>query len=132
MSTTKKSSKKTVRKNSRKKTTKAIKKSVKSTKRAVAVSKKVASKKSDKKNDARKIRGFAGNENHFYKGFPRALAYAILIKANNRTLTVGDFRKKILKLSAVKNVAAANGIINKLVGKPSDNGTLGTIAVFVS
>ncbi len=93
--------------------------------------KKTVTKKVSKENDARKIRGFAGNENHFYKGFPRALAYAILIKAKNRTLTVGDFRKKILALSAVKNVATANGIINKLVGKPSDDGTLGTIARFV-
>jgi len=97
------------------------------------VSKKVVKKAKRKSIDeSRSIRGFAGNESHFYKGFPRALAYAILIKAKNRTLNVAKFLDKIEKLEGVKNRAAARGIVAKLVDKPGDDGRkTNSIAKFV-
>ncbi len=101
-------------------------------------SKKVASKKVAKKakrksvDETRSIKASPGNESHFYKGFPRALAYALLVKAPKRTLKVAKFLDKIEKLKGVKNRAAAKGIVAKILNKPGDDGVRnGAIARYV-
>ena len=95
---------------------------------------KVATKAKRKSLDeTRSIKATAGNENHFYKGFPRALAYAILVKAKNRTLKVSTFLDKIEKLKDVKNRNAAKGIVAKILNKPDSAGERnGSIARYVS
>jgi len=93
-----------------------------------------AAKKVTKKvtvDESRKIKAFAGNESHFYKGFPRQLAYQILLAAPKKTMPVGKFLDSIEALKSVKSRGQARGIVQKLVGKPSDDGTLGTICTFV-
>lgn len=83
--------------------------------------------------ETRKIKGKPGQESHFYKGFPRALAYALLLKAPKRTLKVSTFLDKIEKLPGVKSRAQARGIVQKILNKPGDDGVRnGQIAVYVS
>ena len=72
--------------------------------------------------ESRSIKGTPGNEERFYKGFPRALAYAILLRAKGRTLKVSTFLDKIEKLKGVKNRNAARGIVAKIVNKPGADG----------
>ncbi len=98
------------------------------------VAKKTVKKAKAKKglDETRSIRATAGNESHFYKGFPRALAYGILVKANKRTLKVSTFLTKIEKLKGVKDRKAAKGIVAKILNKPdSDGNRNGSIARYV-
>lgn len=92
----------------------------------MATSKKKASKKVTKKastiDESRKIKAYANQDHHFYKGFPRGEAYAILAKAKARTMNVSTFLDKVEALPKVKNRAQARGIVQKLVGKPDDAG----------
>lgn len=85
-----------------------------------------ANKKATKANksvdETRKIKATPGQEGHFYKGFPRGLAYAILCKARGRTMVVKTFLDKIQNLSAVKNRNQARGIVAKMVNKPGTDG----------
>ena len=81
-------------------------------------------KKAAKKglDETRKIKAIAGNENHFYKGFPRGLAYALLLKAPKKTLLVSTFLAKVEKLAGVKSKKQARGIVTKMINKPGDDG----------
>ena len=103
-----------------------------STKKAPA--KKVAKKAAKKALDeTRKIKAVAGQESHFYKGFPRGLAYALLLKAPKRTMVVANFISKIEKLDGVKSRKQARGIVSKMIDKPGDDGQKnGQIAHYVS
>jgi hypothetical protein len=105
--------------------------SKKTTKKVAA--KKVAAKKVAAKtiDPAKKIKAYAGQEHHFYKGFPRGEAYGILVSAKNRTMPVGEFLDKIEALPKVKSRAQANGILQKLVIKPGDTGEKGAVCRFV-
>lgn len=102
-----------------------------STKKAKVTKKKAKAEKRTSIDESRKIKAYAGQEHHFYKGFPRGEAYEILTKARNRTMVVSTFLDKIEKLPKVKNRAQARGIVQKLVGKPGDTGEKGTVARFV-
>lgn len=85
-----------------------------------------------KVDESKKIKGTPGQGNHFYKGFPRALAYDILIKARSHTLSVSKFLDKIEKLPGVKSRKQATGIVAKMVNKPGQDGQRnGQIAHFV-
>ena len=92
----------------------ATSKKTASTKRAPKAAKKVASTKSAA---AKKIIGVPGQDEHFYKGFPRFHAYQLLLKAPKRTMLVTNFIAKVEKLEGVNTRAQANGILQKLVDK---------------
>ncbi len=114
---------------------KVTKKTASKTVSKKTVSKKTVSKKVSTvaKNEKRKIRGTAGNGNHFYNGTPRKLAYEILVKAPKRTLVVKTFLDKIEKLAGVKDRKAARGIVAKILNKPDATGNRnGSIARYVS
>ncbi len=82
--------------------------------------------------ETRKIKAVPGQEGHFYKGFPRGLAYEILCKSAKRTLIVSTFLDKIEKLKGVKNRGQARGIVQKMINKPGTDGQRnGQIANFV-
>ncbi len=81
--------------------------------------------------DSRKIRALPGQENHFYKGFPRWSAFELLLKAPKKTMKVATFLAKVEKLESVKSAKQAKGILQKIVKKPGDDGKRnGQIAVF--
>ena len=88
-----------------------------------ASAKKAAAKTSAKKESAtridvnRIIKGVPGQDEHFYKKFPRYAAYQTLINAPKRQMKVGTFLEKIEKLEGVKNRKQAVGIVQKLVDK---------------
>jgi len=82
--------------------------------------------------ETRKIKAMKGQEGHFYKGFPRRLAYELLVKAKAQTMIVKTFLDKIEKLPGVKDRAQARGIVAKMVNKPGDDGVRnGQVAHFV-
>ena len=72
--------------------------------------------------ESKKITAVPGQEGHFYKGFPRGLAYAVLTKARNRTMKVSTFLDKIEKLKGVKSRKQARGIVSKMLDKPGKDG----------
>ena len=82
-------------------------------------------------NDTRKIKAYAGQEHHFYNGFPRGEAYAILRDAPKGTMVVSEFVKKVTSLPKVKTEKQALGIVQKLIGKPGDTGDKGAVCRFV-
>jgi len=78
-----------------------------------------------------KIRALKGQENHFYKGFPRWAAFELLLAAKKQTMLVSTFLDKVEALDNVKSRKQAKGIVQKLVKKPGDDGKRnGQIAVF--
>ena len=97
----------------------------------VTTKKPAAKKATAKIDESRKIRGYKGQDHHFYKGFPRGEAYEILVSAKNSTMLVKTFLDKIEKLPKVTNRKQAQGIVQKLIGKPNDAGEINTIAKFV-
>jgi len=116
-------------------TNKARKTSAKTTKTAKAKAKakvKAPVQKKAKLDETRKIKAVAGQENHFYKGFPRRLAYELLCKARARTMIVSTFLDKIEKLEGVKTRKQARGIVAKMINKPGTDGQRnGQIANYV-
>ncbi len=72
--------------------------------------------------EKRKIKAVAGQEEHFYKGFPRRLAYELLCKAKARTMIVSTFLDKVEKLDGVKTRKQARGIVTKMINKPGADG----------
>ena len=106
----------------------ATRKAKTSSKKAPAKAKKAKASAID---ESRKIKAYAGQEEHFYAGFPRGEAYAILVKAKNRTMTVKQFMDKIEKLPKVKNRKQAAGIVQKLVGKPNEAAPKHRVCAFV-
>lgn len=90
--------------------------------KASTTSKAAKAKTTKKLDETRSIKAVPGNESHFYKGFPRGLAYAVLLKARNRTLKVSTFLDKIEKLDGVKSRKQARGIVTKMVDKPDSSG----------
>ena len=102
----------------------ATSKTSKSTKRpSKTVSAKVAkpsakkAKASAKVDPSKSIKGFPGQDEHFYKKFPRYAAYTILCSAPKRTMKVKAFLDKLEKLDGVANRKQAMGIVQKLVDK---------------
>ena len=78
-----------------------------------------------------KIRAMKGQENHFYKTFPRYAAFELLLAAKKQTMLVSTFLDKVEALDNVKSRKQAKGIVQKLVKKPGDDGNRnGQIAVF--
>ena len=94
-------------------------------------------KKAEKKarvsiDESRKIKATKGQEGHFYKGFPRRLAYELLVKAKGQTMIVKTFLDKIETFKGVKDRKQARGIVAKMVNKPGDDGQRnGQVAHFV-
>ena len=98
-----------------------------------ATTKAAATVKKTPLDETRKIKAVAGQEGHFYKGFPRGVAYALLCKAKGRTMIVKTFLDKVEKIDKVKSRAQARGIVQKMVNKPGTDGIRnGQIANFVS
>jgi len=106
-------------------TSKAKTAKAKTTRKSTKTAKPKAAAKVQKKaklDETRKIKAVAGQEEHFYKGFPRRLAYELLCKASKRTLKVSTFLDKIEKLEGVKTRKQARGIVTKMVNKPGSDG----------
>ena len=86
-----------------------------------AAAKKAAAKKAAAKRSVldttRKIKAVPGQDEHFYKSFPRYAAYQLLLKAPKHTLVVKTFLDKIEKLPKVRDRKQAVGIVQKLVDK---------------
>jgi len=78
-------------------------------------SKKVSKKSAKSANGS--IQAIKGQDEHFYKGFPRYAAYQLLLKQPKQTMTVANFKAKVQKLKGVETIAQANGILQKLVDK---------------
>ncbi len=119
------SKKRTVKKAPAKRATKKVAKKVAKTTAKKAPAKKAVRAKID---ETRKLKATKGQEHHFYNGFPRGQAYAILVKAPKQTMKVSTFLDKVEKLAKVKSRKQARGIVQKLVGKPGDDGTTGAVA----
>jgi hypothetical protein len=90
--------------------------------KAKAAPKKASAKKAAKVRKSsldltRVIKGVPGQDEHFYKKFPRYAAYQMLLKAKGRQMKVGTFLTKIEKLDDVQNRKQAMGIVQKLVDK---------------
>jgi hypothetical protein len=86
--------------------------------------KKASAKKASSLDLTRKIKAVAGQDEHFYKTFPRYAAYCLLVKSPKRTMTVGTFLKKIEALPKVANRKQAMGIVQKLVDKKRHVGSV--------
>jgi len=63
------------------------------------------------------VQAVKGQDEYFYKGFPRYAAYTLLLKAPKQTMTVANFIAKVEKLKGIETKAQANGILQKLVDK---------------
>ncbi len=102
-----------------------------------ASTKKVTAKRTSTVDESRKIKAYAGQEEHFYtnkktgKLYPRGQAYEILSSAKNRTMSVGTFLDRLEKLPEVKSRAQARGIVQKLIGKPNEAADKGRVCSYV-
>jgi len=88
-----------------------------SAKKAAAKTKTASAKKASTKSANGSIQAVKGQDEYFYKGFPRYAAYQLLLKAPKQTMTVANFIAKVEKLKNVETKAQANGILQKLVDK---------------
>ena len=63
------------------------------------------------------ITAVKGQDEHFYKGFPRYEAYQLLCNAKNGSMKTDTFLEKVEKLPKVKSRVQALGILTKLIDK---------------
>lgn len=108
-------------------TKKASKKKASKRKVSKKASKKKVSKKVSRKKGTRpgrkkgafklgdKITAVKGQDEHFYKGFPRYAAYELLCKKGS--MPTDKFVDEVEKLEGVKSRTQALGILTKLVDK---------------
>ena len=102
------------------------------TRKSSAKTVKSSAKNGAAKFEGRKVKANAGQENHFYKTFPRFSAFELLLKAPKRTLKVSTWLDKIESLDNVRDRKQARGIVAKIVNKPGDDGNRnGQVAHFV-
>jgi hypothetical protein len=111
---------------------KAAAKAPKAAAKAPKAAAKTAAAEAPKLDETRQIKAVPGQEGHFYKGFPRMLAYQLLLAAPKRTMPIVKFLDEVVKLPGVKSRNQARGIAQKLVTKPGDDGVCnGQIAHYV-